>query len=251
MLQTIREYAGERLEKSGEAEVIRDRHADAFCALATAAAPNLFGGDQKMWLDRLELDHDNFRAALDWCVAQTTLSARADWLRSFWRFWQMRGHLHEGRMRLTTILAMRGGDRNRDSRARALEAAGGIAYWQGDMPAAIVFYDECLALRRAGDDRRELANAIYNASFPTMVDRRELNRSQVLLEEALPVYRELADDAGISGCQWAIGNLLYFKQITAKPSLPWTRPSNCFEKPVTISVSDGRCIRELCCPSHR
>jgi tetratricopeptide (TPR) repeat protein len=211
MLQTIREYAGERLQKSGEAEVIRDRHADAFCSLATTAAPNLFGDDSKAWLDRLELDHDNFRAALDWCVARDDADRAMGLAGSFWRFWQMRGHLHEGRMRLETILAMRGGDRNRDARARALEAAGGIAYWQGDMPAAIVFYDKCLDLRRAGDDRRELANAIYNASFPTMVDRRDLNRSQVLLEEALPVYRELADDAGISGCQWAIGNLLYFK----------------------------------------
>jgi predicted ATPase/class 3 adenylate cyclase len=213
MLQTIREFAGERLEKSGESDQIRERHADAFCALAAEAAPNLFGDDQKVWLDRLELDHDNFRAALDWCIAQNDAERAMGLAASFWRFWQMRGHLHEGRARLATILAMRESRRHRDARARALEAAGGIAYWQGDMPAALIFYDECLELRRAGDDRRELANAIYNASFPTMVDRRDLNRSQVLLEEALPVYRELADDAGISGCQWAIGNLLYFKGI--------------------------------------
>jgi len=211
MLQTIREYASERLEESGESEEIRDRHADAFCSLATTAAPNLFGEDQKMWLDRLELDHDNFRAALDWCVSQEDADRAMRLAGSFWRFWQMRGHLHEGTARLTSILAIPGGDRNRDARARALEAAGGIAYWQGDMPAAQAFYDECLDLRRGGDDRRELANAIYNASFPNMVDRKDLNVSQVLLEEALPVYRELADDAGISQCQWAIGNLLYFK----------------------------------------
>ena len=211
MLQTIREYAGERLDQGGEANVIHDRHADAFCSLATTAAPNLFGADQKMWLDRLELDHDNFRAALDWCVTQGDADRAMGLAGSFWRFWQMRGHLHEGRARLTSILALPGSDRNRDARARALEAAGGIAYWQGDMPAAQVFYDECLDLRRAGDDRRELANAIYNAAFPTMVDRKDLSASQVLLEEALPIYRLLADDTGISQCQWAIGNLMYFK----------------------------------------
>jgi len=211
MLQTIREYAGERLEKSDEADLIRDRHADAFCSLAATAAPNLFGEDQKMWLDRLELDHDNFRAALDWCVAHDDATRAMGLAGSFWRFWQMRGHLHEGRTRLETILAMRPRDQNPDARARALEAAGGIAYWQGDMPAALAFYDECLDLRRAGDDRRELANAIYNASFPTVVDRRDLDRSQVLLAEALQIYRELADDAGISQCQWAIGNLWFFK----------------------------------------
>ena len=213
MLQVIREFAGERLEKSGEPVDIRNRHADAFCSLATAAAPNLFGGDQKMWLDRLELDHDNFRAALDWCVAQNDAERASGLAASLWRFWQMRGHLHEGRARLTTILAMPESARHPDSRARALEAAGGIAYWQGDMPAATGFYDECLALRRNGDDRRELANAIYNASFPTMVNRSDMARSQVLLEEALPIYRELADEAGISGCQWAIGNLLYYRTI--------------------------------------
>jgi predicted ATPase/class 3 adenylate cyclase len=210
MLQTIREFAGERLERSGESEDIRNRHADTFCVLATAAAPNLFGGDQKMWLDRLELDHDNFRAALDWCVAQNDAERASGLAASLWRFWQMRGHLHEGRARLTTILAMPVSGQHPDSRARALEGAGGIAYWQGDMPAATGFYDECLALRRTGDDRRELANAIYNASFPWMVNRSDLARSQVLLEEALPIYRELADEAGISGCQWAIGNLLYY-----------------------------------------
>jgi predicted ATPase/class 3 adenylate cyclase len=211
MLQTIREFAGERLEQSGESEAIRNRHADAFRSLAATAAPKLFGSERKMWLDRLELDHDNFRAALDWCVAQDDAERAHGLSASLWRFWQMRGHLHEGRARLTTILAMPESVQFSDSRALALEGAGGIAYWQGDMPAATAFYDECLALRRKGDDRRELANAIYNASFPTMVNRSDMARSQVLLEEALPLYRELADEAGISGCQWAIGNLLYYR----------------------------------------
>jgi len=212
MLQTIREYAGERLEQSGESEETHNRHADAFCSLANTAAPNLFGEDQKTWLDRLELDHDNFRASLDWCVEQNDAERAHGLAGSLWRFWQMRGHLHEGRARTTVILAMPESSRYPDSRARALEAAGGIAYWQGDMPASQVFYEECLALRRAGNDRRELANAFYNASFPRMVDRSELAMSEGLLEQALPIYRELADEAGISGCQWAIGNLLYFRR---------------------------------------
>jgi predicted ATPase/class 3 adenylate cyclase len=212
MLHVIREYAGERREQSGESEEIRNRHADAFCSLATTAAPNLFGADQKMWLDRLELDHDNFRDALDWCVAQNDAERANGLAASLWRFWQMRGHLHEGRARLTTILAMPESVRYPEARARALEGAGGIAYWQGDMPAAQAFYDECLDLRRSGDDRRELANAFYNASFPRMVDRSALEMSEGLLEQALPIYRELGDEAGISGCQWAIGNLLYFRK---------------------------------------
>jgi predicted ATPase/class 3 adenylate cyclase len=212
MLQTIREFAGERLEQSGESATIGGRHADAYCALAAKAAPNLFGSDQKMWLDRLELDHDNFRAALDWCVARGDAERAMVLAASFWRFWQMRGRLHEGRARLTTILAMPGSRAFQDVRARALEAAGGIAYWQGDIPAAQALYDECLELRRAGDDRRELANALYNSAFPRTVNNSDLKQAQVLLEEALPIYRELKDDAGIAGSQWAIGNVLYYNK---------------------------------------
>jgi predicted ATPase/class 3 adenylate cyclase len=210
MLQTIREFVGERLDQSGESDEIRTRHADAFCSLVNMAVANLFGEGQKMWLDRLELDHDNFRAALDWCVARNDAERANGLAGALWRFWQMRGHLHEGRARLTAVLAMPESTLYPDSRAHALEGAGGIAYWQGDMPAAQAFYDECLAIRRTRDDRRELANAIYNASFPTMVNRSDMARSETLLAEALPIYRELADEAGISGCQWAMGNLLYY-----------------------------------------
>src|SRR4029077_7463437 len=69
MLQTIRDFAMERLQESGEAHPIRDRHLEAFIALAQQAQPHLFGPRRKEWLDRVEEDHDNFRAALDWTVA--------------------------------------------------------------------------------------------------------------------------------------------------------------------------------------
>ena len=70
MLQTIREFAAERLEETGEADLVRDRHAAAFAALAEGAEGRLFGDERKAQLDRLEVDHDNFRAALDWCIAK-------------------------------------------------------------------------------------------------------------------------------------------------------------------------------------
>jgi len=212
MLQTIRDFGIERLEMSGEAAAIRDRHADAFCELAAKAAPKLFGGDQKLWLDRLERDHDNFRAALDWCVAKGDSERAMRLATSFWRFWQMRGHLHEGRAHLTAILAEPASKDHRDTRVRALEAAGGIAYWQGDMRAAQAFYNECLELTRAGGEKRTLANAIYNASFPMLVDRTDPAAARRLLEEALAFYRELGDDSGISKCQWAISTCLYYEE---------------------------------------
>jgi predicted ATPase/class 3 adenylate cyclase len=141
MLQTIRDFAGERLDKSTENHEIRDRHVDAYCALAEAAAPNLFGDEQKAWLDRLERDHDNVRAAFDWCAATGDAERAMNLAAFFWRFWQMRGHLHEGRVRLEAILKMASSLQFREARAHALEAAGGVAYWEGDMNAAQAFYD--------------------------------------------------------------------------------------------------------------
>jgi tetratricopeptide (TPR) repeat protein len=122
----------------------------------------------------------------------------------------MRGHLHEGRTRLETILALPSHAEDLQSRIRALEAAGGIAYWQGDMDAAQAFYDECVELVRKGTDRKALANALYNAAFPRLVDRRDMVNSYRILMEALPIFRELGDEVGISNCQWALGNYLYY-----------------------------------------
>jgi predicted ATPase/class 3 adenylate cyclase len=211
MLQVIREFAGERLQESGDADLIRDRHADSYQALAEAAAPHLFGADRKQWLDRLELDHDNFRAALDWSLARDDAQRALSLGAALWRFWQMRGHLREGRARLQTILAMPRARQNPAARARALEAAGGVAYWQGDMPAAQAFYDECLEEARAAGDKSGIANALYNDSFPLLVERRDLARSRRLLEEALPLFRELGDPGGTSRCLWGIGNSHYFE----------------------------------------
>jgi predicted ATPase/class 3 adenylate cyclase len=217
MLQVVREYAAERLAESGEASAIKDRHAAAYQALAEAAAPNLFGPDRKLWLDRLERDHDNFRAAFDWAAANGD-ARRAMCLGSaFWRFWQMRGHLREGRARLESILAMP--SEPDDDRARALEAAAGIAYWQADMASSLRWYDENLAIVRASGDRRRLADALYNSSFPRLVGRTDVNEAVSLAHEALLIFRELGDAAGTARSQWSIGNALYFLERDAEAAV--------------------------------
>jgi predicted ATPase len=210
MLQTIREFAAERLGASAEAGQVRDRHVDVYCALAEAAAPNVFGDEQRIWLDRLERDHDNFRAAFDWCATTGDAERAMNLAALFWRFWQMRGHLHEGRTRLESILAMPSSFKFREARAGALEAAGGVANWQGDMPAAQTFYDECLLLTREGGDKKAIANAIYNDAFPMSVNRSNLEQSLILFGEALPLFRELGDEAAISRCLWGNANNLYY-----------------------------------------
>src|ERR1700737_4429880 len=193
MLQTIREFAAERLEASGEAAVIKDRHVQAFLALAKQAAPKLFGPERKQWLDHLEMEQDNFRAALDWTVASGDTRNAMELSASLWRLWQMRGHLHEGGPRLAT-----------------LEAAAGLAYWQANMDDAQRLYDECLALTRTMGDDRAVANALYNAAFPRVVTRKSLDEARPLLDEALPLFRKIGDQTGIARALWGIGNALFF-----------------------------------------
>jgi predicted ATPase/class 3 adenylate cyclase len=260
MLQTIREFAAERLEASGEAELIRDRHAAAFAALAEGAQDRLFGDERKSLLDRLELDHDNLRAALDWCVSARRTEQALRLATAMWRFWQMRGHLREGRTRMEAVLALRDGDRFPEARKRALEAAGGIAYWQADMTAAQAWYEECLVLTRATGGKSELANALYNDSFPRTLARTDLETALALLQEALDLYRELDDKPGVAKCLWGMGNVHYFlqdygaavepldeaialfRELQDKFGLGWALHTRAL---VSISVNDARTAEPL------
>jgi len=113
-----------------------------------------------------------------------------------------------------TVLALPQSHERPDDRARALEAAGGIAYWQGDMEACQVYYDESLELFRRGGDQQKIANALYNASFPANVARLDLPKAELVLNEALPIFRSLNDKAGIARCLWAVGQTyIYTDQI--------------------------------------
>jgi len=216
MLQTIREFAAERLDARGESARLKDAHADAYARMAESAQGKLFGPERKAQLDRLERDHDNFRAALDWCIAngRTELALRLG--AALWRFWQMRGHLREGRARIEAVLALPGGEQYPQERRNALEAAGGIAYWQADMATSQTWYDECLVLTRATGDKKAIANALYNDSFPRVVGRNEIRGALPILEEAATLFAEVGDPTGVARCKWALGNAHHFLQEYAE-----------------------------------
>jgi len=122
----------------------------------------------------------------------------------------MRGHLREGRARIESVLALPGVEDHPEAKRLALEAAGGIAYWGADMATAMRFYDEALVLTRATGDKKALANALYNDSFPRVVGRTDMRAALPILEEAATLYGELGDTAGLARCEWAIGNVHYF-----------------------------------------
>ncbi len=215
MLETIREYAAEMLANDGEEDDIRHRHAEAFLDLARRAAPELSGAEQRTWLDRLERDHDNLRAALDWAIDHDPPLA-AQLAFSLWRFWQQRGYLNQARALLESMAA-RDLDLQPIDRACFAEAFGGVAYWQSDQPAAVRWYDEALAIQRAIGDRAAIANALYNRAYADMIlvmhgstDRDILVGAQALLEEALAIYSEIGDRGGEGNIIWGLGSFHLF-----------------------------------------
>ncbi len=221
MLETIREYAGEMLAASGESEAIGDRHAAAMLALAQEAAPELSRPDQRAWLERLEREHDNMRAALDWSVSRPDPRLGARLAAALWRFWQQRGYLNEARARFEQ-LDSQGWDLDPVDRARFIEAFGGIAYWQSDQATATRFYDEGLAIWRAIGDRAEIANALYNRAYADMIgvmggEIRNMDQwpGRPLLEEALKIYQDLGDKGGEGNILWGLGSFYYFSSDAA------------------------------------
>jgi predicted ATPase/class 3 adenylate cyclase len=216
MLETIREFAAEMLERRAESDELSARHAAAMLELAQRAAPNLSGAEQRTWLERLEREHDNLRAALDWATNRPDPSLGARLAFALWRFWQQRGYLNEARARLDAMAAQ-GWALEPVDRARFAEAAGGIAYWQSDQPVATRWYEEALAVWRELGDKRELANALYNRSYADIIEvmggalsPQTLLPGQSMLEEALALYREIGDVRGEANVIWGLGSFYYF-----------------------------------------
>ena len=174
MLETIREYALERLEQSGEADALRERHAAYFLALAERAEPELFGPAQAAWLGRLERELGNLRAALRWSIARGAADQGLRLGGALWRFWAVRGRLTEGRRWLAELLPVDGGGAGSPmgapsaARARALQGAATLAYDQSDYAAAGPLFTQSLELGRAAHDARTVAWSHVGLGFVSL-----------------------------------------------------------------------------------
>ena len=161
MLETMREYALEKLVESDEIERVQELHALYFLALAEQASQEWSGPREAEWLARLEIQHDNLRAALQWHLAadgrrQTSLR----FVGSLANFWQTRGYLSEGRAWLADALRRKGADAPTQARAHALRSVGSIAYLQCDYPAARAVYGEALDIDRQRGDQGGVAHSL-------------------------------------------------------------------------------------------
>jgi predicted ATPase/class 3 adenylate cyclase len=213
MLETIREYAVERLTAGGDEDDVRDRHARAYLAYAEMAAPMYTRRDVRSWLDRSETDHDNLRAAFAWAVVRGEGEVAQRLSGALWRFWQMRGHLHEGREKIEIALRLSGG--TRASELVAHEAAGGLAYWQADMSAAEDHYVAALDRARELGEPASIANAIYNVSSPRAFSL-GAEEALAMLDEALALAESVGDPVLIGRIYWGRGGVHY---LTEEPGI--------------------------------
>jgi predicted ATPase/class 3 adenylate cyclase len=191
MLQTIQEFATEQLAASGELARVQENHASWFADLAIAAEPHLPGPSAVSWLDRLESDHDNLRAALNWLRARGDGERAVTVAAALWRFWWLRGHVSEGRKQIEAALAV-GGAAAAAERAAALDGAGVLAETQGDYDRAEALHRESLALSRERGDQTGTARALGNLGVVAF-DRGDDDQAAALLEESLALAREVGD----------------------------------------------------------
>jgi predicted ATPase/DNA-binding SARP family transcriptional activator/tetratricopeptide (TPR) repeat protein len=217
LLETIRQYGQERLAETEEGPQMRGRHRDYFLALAEAAASQLGGPEQGMWLERLEAEHANLRAALAWSleegsrgegrgkreerregrgpignrkseIAEVGLQLAG----ALTDFWLVRGHLSEGRAWCDAALAAEGAAGRTKVRAKALRGAGDLATIQSDHGAARTLYEESLAIYRELGDKREIGFSLYSLGN---------------FEESLSLFREIGDRHGIAYLLKRLGDL--------------------------------------------
>ena len=188
LLETVRQYAQDRLRDAGEAAAVRNWHRDWFLELVERAEPNLQGPEQAIWFERLETEHDNLRAALAWSETDSGgLEAGLRLAAPMWWFWILRGHLREGRDRLERMLAL--SPAPTVARAKALQGAGYLAFAQGDYDHARALMEESLVLSRQLGDKRGIAIAlaqlgrVATAKATTLPRRRSFEDSQVLFEQ--------------------------------------------------------------------
>jgi predicted ATPase len=205
MLETIREYASERLEASEEAEELRRLHAEHFLALSEEAEPGLKGLDQEMWFERLELDHDNMRAALSWAIERGEGELGLRLAGALWRFWWMRGYFDEGRRWLEEILAR--GDGAAAARIMALDGVGWLANEQGDLDRAEAAADEGLRLSAEAGIGGSFAASLRGTLADVVQKRGDPEQAKELFEESVRLYREAGDRWGVAWTLGGLGNL--------------------------------------------
>jgi len=196
MLEPIQQYGQKRLEESREPERVRGRHAEYYLALAEEAEPKLVGAEQGMWLDLLEAEVDNLRAAIGWSAEAGEPEMGLRFAGALLRFCYLRGRYREGREWFEGVLS-RGGASPAPLRAKALYGVGYLLFLQCEYDSGKALLQQSAALYRELKDKRGLASALRGLAS---VEREQgrYARARTLHEDSITLWRELGDEAGIA-----------------------------------------------------
>jgi predicted ATPase/DNA-binding SARP family transcriptional activator len=190
MLETMREYALERLVERGDGEAVRRRHADFYLGLAEEAEPALLGPDQMRWARKLDSERDNLRAALTWAAASGEAEVGLRTASALWRFWQMRAADVEGREHLDHLLSF--GSASPSIRAIAQATAADLAYYQGDFDAVHRYFEASLPIFREEGNEFFLARSLAILTMAVVAEG-DVDSARALSEEALEIARRTQD----------------------------------------------------------
>jgi tetratricopeptide (TPR) repeat protein len=183
MLETLREYALERLEESSEADALRRRHAEHYLAMAETSEREILGANQRVWLERLDAEQDNFRAALGFLLASDEVEPVLRLIGALRRAWAAHGHLSETRGVLESALSRADGV-TPGVRAKALYGLGRVALGQGDYEAAASALQESAAIFEDLGDREGLAYALADQGWIS-AEQGDYDNARRLAEEGL------------------------------------------------------------------
>jgi predicted ATPase len=205
MLETLREYAHEKLAAGGDEPTTRQAHAAYFLVLAEEGAAALASSDRPRLVKRFEAQHDDFRAALEWLTARGSAEWALRLALGLFHFWQRGEHLAEGRRRLEALLVRDDARAFPTLHARAMFAAGVLAATHGDLGRGIQLHETCLQTYRELGDRWGTVVTLV-ALGNHYVPGRQFDRARRALEESLRIWRELGDQAGFAR---SLSNLAY------------------------------------------
>ena len=206
MLETIREFAAEQLDQLPDARSLRDGHAAWYVTLAERARPELRSREARRWLERLDAEQANARAALEQLLASGDADGALRLSGAFWLYWQTRGHWTEGRRFLAAALSL-GGDTEPARLVNALWGAAFLALWQGEVDEGEKLADRLLDLSEHAELEHGKAIAIHVLAIVAR-QRGDRDRARTLNEEALVLARQLTDDWLVSVLTNNLGDLL-------------------------------------------
>ncbi len=209
MLETVREFGLEHLSADGEDAELRRRHTGFFLNLAEQAGRELTGANQSQWLRNLDTNHDNMRSALTWSLDAGLPETALRLGRSLTSYWQIRGHLTEGRTWLERALAL-DGDVDRSLNARVLNNLGTLANELGDYSGARSAYESSLENLRELGDQRGMALVLVNLG-QLASSQGDFPRARSLLSESLAIRKDLGDRRGIANVLHNLGEISHYE----------------------------------------